>query len=429
MLQLSKCQTRCLTPRGNGLLASNLWCLNELETDLLRLLVYQSVLQSIHVKCSLPINSGARWRWWRHVGLAPHADIPHPRVSANPSRQFRISETSDVNLTFGPVTALTFHLSSRTQTGHAFSAIMANQGILHSYTDKLVAFEHANPSAPTATSDHIILWIGGLGDGLLTVHYPKTLARALPNDWSLAEVLLSSSYKGWGTGSLKRDAREVADCVAYFKKERPGIKIVLMGHSTGCQDIMEYLVGVEHEGRPGVDGAILQGGVSDREALTNILTRKGRRDMLEEAIAKTKEMIDEGKEEHVFSAESNHVALELGGGPITAYRAYSLVAKGGDDDYFSSDLEDATLQNTFGKIPESTPLMFLLGSDDPYVPESISKEGLLERWTKTIRAGGGVVDDVNGGVVPGAHHNLDGDPDKVVQDLVKRVFRFCRYHV
>lgn len=73
--------------------------------------------------------------------------------------------------------------------------------------------------------------------------YPTTIASSLPPHWSIAEVLLSSSYRGWGTSSLAKDAKEIAECVEYFSKLRPGKKVVLMGHSTGCQDCLEYLVG------------------------------------------------------------------------------------------------------------------------------------------------------------------------------------------
>lgn len=31
--------------------------------------------------------------------------------------------------------------------------------------------------------------------------------------------------------------------MGYFKHLRPGREVVLMGHSTGCQDVMEYVVG------------------------------------------------------------------------------------------------------------------------------------------------------------------------------------------
>ena len=31
--------------------------------------------------------------------------------------------------------------------------------------------------------------------------------------------------------------------MGYFRGLRPGREVVLMGHSTGCQDVMEYVVG------------------------------------------------------------------------------------------------------------------------------------------------------------------------------------------
>lgn len=297
---------------------------------------------------------------------------------------------------------------------------MAHPGTLHRYTDKLVAFEHGTTSS-SSVPKNLIFWIGGLSDGLLTVHYPAAIGKALPSGWSLVEVLLSSAYEGWGTSSLKRDAGELGDCVKYFRNlpSKKGGKIVLMGHSTGCQDLMEYVVGAEHSSRPAVDGVILQGGVSDREAWAEMVSDGVLKSLIQDA----KKLIDEGKENELMNVEGNIVAKEFGS-PITAYRTYSLLAKGGDDDYFSTDLEDAVLKGTFGRIPKSTPVMFLLGGEDPYVSRRVSKSGLLKRWTDIIRQGGGVVDDVNGGVVEGAHHNLVGDPDEVVQDLVKRVVNF-----
>ncbi|KAF2251191.1 DUF1749-domain-containing protein [Trematosphaeria pertusa] len=305
---------------------------------------------------------------------------------------------------------------------------MAQPGTLHRYTPRLVAFEHAPPRAASAPEPlNTLLWIGGLGDGLLTVRYPTAIAASLPPNWRLAEVLLSSSYKGWGTGSLKRDARELGDCVRYFKEEaRKGGKVVLMGHSTGCQDIMEYLVGAGCEGRNAVEGVVLQGGVSDREAWANMQRDdEGMRKGLEDVMEMAEKMVKEGKEREVLPREGN-VVTETLGAPVTAYRTHSLLAKGGDDDYFSSDLPDTTLAGTFGRIPETTPVMFLLGGEDPYVLASVDKEGLLKRFADAIRTGGGVVDDKNGGVLQGAHHNLNDDPAEVAQDLVKRVVGYLK---
>lgn len=301
---------------------------------------------------------------------------------------------------------------------------MTHAGTAHKYSKRQIAFEHASPTA-SSTNDapNTLLWVGGLTDGLLTVPYPTSIAASLPPSWVLAEVLISSSYKGWGTSSLARDAREIGECVQYFKNLRPGKRVVLMGHSTGCQDAMEYVIGKDAEKRPGLDGVILQGGVSDREGWEDAVKEGEEKRAYDAIVQKAKELIDQGQEKEVMPREGNVVMKELGG-PMNAYRTYSLLAKGGDDDYFSSDLTDDVFANTFGKFPKSTPVCFLLGSLDPYVPATVDRAALVRRWTRIIREGGGIVDDEDGGVVPGAHHNLDGDPEEVVQDLVKRVCGF-----
>lgn len=186
---------------------------------------------------------------------------------------------------------------------------------------------------------------------------------------------------------------------------------------------MEYLVGPDAHTRPPVDGAILQGGVSDREAWVDMLKSEEEKEVFEGIVKKAKEMIDGGDERGMMSMEGNMVAKGLGA-PMSAYRTWSLLARGGDDDYFSSDLSDGELGKTFGKVPKGARMCFLLGDEDPYVPKSVDKKALLERWTDVVREGGGEVDDANGGVVPGAHHNLNGDPEEVVKDLVERVVRF-----
>ncbi|KAF2654643.1 DUF1749-domain-containing protein [Lophiostoma macrostomum CBS 122681] len=307
-------------------------------------------------------------------------------------------------------------------------------GILHSYTPKLTAFEHG----PDTKATNTLLWIGGLGDGLLTVEYPAKIAAALPPTWRVVEVMLSSSYKGWGTGGLERDAHELRTCILYFvglsaecEYEKEGEvktkgKIVLMGHSTGCQDIMEFLVGKNSESRRRtIDGAILQGGVSDREAWVSMLSSDPKAlESFNELVERAKGLVDQGKGKEVMSRENNIVATEFNTA-ITAYRTHSLLAKGGDDDYFSSDLSDETLEKSFGRIPEEVPVCFVIGAEDPYlVPAACSAEELMKRWTDAVKAGGGVVDEANGGFIKGAHHNLNDDPEEVVADLVGRVKKF-----
>ena len=48
---------------------------------------------------------------------------------------------------------------------------MAHAGTAHKYSDKHIAFEHAGAHSKNGRDEkpNTLLWIGGLGDGLLTV--------------------------------------------------------------------------------------------------------------------------------------------------------------------------------------------------------------------------------------------------------------------
>lgn len=95
----------------------------------------------------------------------------------------------------------------------------------------------------------------------------------------------------------------------------------------------------------------------------------------------------------------------------------------GEDDYFSSDLDDERLSQTFGKIGKAgTPLCILYGEKDQHVPEFVDRVALVERWMTHIRKGDGVVDQ-GSGVVPGATHTLK-ELDPPMEDLISRALRF-----
>lgn len=237
-------------------------------------------------------------------------------------------------------------------------------------------------------------------------------------------MILSSSYSGFGTSSLSRDAKELGQCVEYFRslgdkaKER---KVVIMGHSTGSQDCMEYAVGKESGRRPRVDGLVLQGCVSDREALKEHLGKKE----YERIIDLAKEYITSGRSEDIIPAFREGIKV-YGRAPVTAYRWNSFLSAdgpgAGDDDYFSSDISDERLKETFGKL--GVPLMVLFSGDDEHCPKFVHKEMLVEMWTRVIKDSGGIVDDENGGIIRGATHNLEGDDEDVVRDLCQRVYGF-----
>lgn len=83
-----------------------------------------------------------------------------------------------------------------------------------------------------------LVFIGGLGDGPHTVPYPRRIAKQLEENPSLSysvfEFRLKSSFSAFGFARLVDDVADMAALVKYLRslgKER----IVLMGHSTGCQ--------------------------------------------------------------------------------------------------------------------------------------------------------------------------------------------------
>ena len=226
----------------------------------------------------------------------------------------------------------------------------------------------------------------------------------------------------WGVSSIARDAEDMAKIIAYLKEQRPGGKVVIMGHSTGCQDCMEYVVGKNAEKRPPVDGIILQAAVSDREAMHSDLPQA----VMQESDQLALKMCREG---HDKDAMPNRLTKPLFGRiAITARRWVDIASPGpnhdGADDYFTSDLPDERLEKTFGKLPASSPLLVLHGGSDQSVPQHVDKRRLLQRWLHVVETHGGSVDGVNSGVIEGASHNLNGQSDDIVQDLVRRVSAF-----
>ncbi|OJJ42469.1 hypothetical protein ASPZODRAFT_20439 [Penicilliopsis zonata CBS 506.65] len=296
------------------------------------------------------------------------------------------------------------------------------QGTLHKYDARHVAFEHAAASP----GRHLLLFIGGLTDGLLTTPYTTQLAQRLPAGWSLAQVLLSSSYDGFGCASVQLDVAELAACVRYFQHEQGKQTIVLLGCSTGCQDTLTYLLA---PGVPRVRAGILQAPVSDREALSLLMAPGQLREAIQaaQAISSAENGKDKDKDGRKTTLPP-HLLPSFMAVPMTAYRFLSLASPNhdGDDDLFSSDLTDAQLARTFGAIPAATPLCILYSGSDQFVPDTVDKEALVQRWIAASRAGTGAVDEAFSGVVPGATHTMEGAPQASLDDFFDRVGWFLQ---
>ncbi|CAI2040130.1 hypothetical protein SEUBUCD646_0H02050 [Saccharomyces eubayanus] len=263
-------------------------------------------------------------------------------------------------------TALHCTAPHHTQTTAHMSSF---EGILHRYTARNVAFEFA----PTGRKK-VLVMIGGMTDGLLTVPYATELAHTLePHGYSVVNVQLTSSFLGFGTASLDKDVEELKSLVDFLKGAQGGRReaVVLMGHSTGSQDVMHYLL---RHGNS-VAAGIIQGSCSDRESFDQTIDQAFDPQLLATLTARARELVDAGHQNDLLSSEYSAYLFDT---PVTAYRWCSLMEAGGDDDYFSSDLPAEALAASFGRL--KTPLLVAYSENDQYVPPWVDKHALLARW-------------------------------------------------
>ncbi|KAK3391931.1 hypothetical protein B0T20DRAFT_422594 [Sordaria brevicollis] len=255
-----------------------------------------------------------------------------------------------------------------------------------------------------------LIFLGGLGDGPHGIPYVKQIADSLlgESDFTVYEPRLSSAFSAWGYGSLEQDVKEISALVKYLRTTATSKteKIVLMGHSTGCQDCMHYATHGVELGLEEVDGFILQGPVSDREAILAVFEEespgKGQA-RLDLSVNVAKRLISEGTAHDCMPRE--WLPKEFWASPISAYRWCSLASFGGDDDYFSSDLPDEKLAEIWGKV--SKPTLILPSENDEHVPEWIDVVDMMDKWKSFSKEG--VISSLSG-LIPEADHRVEFGP-------------------
>ncbi|KAI0460443.1 hypothetical protein F5B21DRAFT_451774 [Xylaria acuta] len=259
-----------------------------------------------------------------------------------------------------------------------------------------------------------LVFIGGLGDGPHTVPYPRAIAKRLEEDPSLSysvfEFRLKSSFSAFGFARLVDDVADISALVKYLRsigKER----VVLMGHSTGCQDCLEFAAPAHNA--PPVDGYVLQGPVCDRDAMALGVGYV----QLEESIMAAKQLIDAGRgHERVSVTQLPDFMQDI---PISAWRWYALVATDGEDNYFSPELTDEVAASHWTRVDK--PLLILHSGDDEHVPKSLNKEDLVNHWRDLCKPG--IASELSG-TIPGASHRVE-EPE-AEEWLCNTVTKFLR---
>jgi pimeloyl-ACP methyl ester carboxylesterase len=248
----------------------------------------------------------------------------------------------------------------------------------------------SSPPAPCPTPSYLVL-LGGLSDSSLPTPYTLPLANMCKDQgWHFANPSLRSSALQFGFGSLDNDAEDLADFLSYLSQATPSAtpspRVVLVGHSTGCQQIAHLL-----RTRPGaadcVVGAVLQAGVSDRE------TTEDNAKHLEAARA----MIAGGSGDE-FMPRAAFWA------PITAARFEALFGDVGEgDSYFCSDMEPGVMRERLAGLRGLEFGLYAYSMEDEYVPPGVDRGGAIG---KVCEAGG-----MEALKLEGANHNLSRPED------------------
>lgn len=183
------------------------------------------------------------------------------------------------------------------------------------------------------------------------------------------KVILSSSYSGYGLVSLHQDVEELDLLIDYLELNLHVKRIVLCGHSTGCQDIIFFLKYAKNKTK--IWKGILQGPASDRESYT--LLAKDIKPDFEKAL----ECVNSGNGNQIFDIP---YALPH---PLRAFRFVSLAGRMTEDDMFSSDLTDLELQTQLGHV--EVPLLLVFSLEDEYVPPTVDIPALSQRISKQLK--------------------------------------------
>jgi pimeloyl-ACP methyl ester carboxylesterase len=240
------------------------------------------------------------------------------------------------------------------------------------------AYEYHHSSPPSSSSSsspkNAVIFVGGLGDGPHTVPFVRTVADRLGQDgtWSVFESRLTSSFGGYAFSSLAQDVDDISALVEYLRRIGKN-KIVLLGHSTGSQDCVEYANYAKHNNEP-VDGFVLQGPVSDREGLWT-LDPAPTVEAVYEALATAEKMIVDGHADDPMPMDKIRTIYTE---PISAYRFHSLLAKGGDDDFFSTDLDPEATKAVWSRFDK--PVLIMYSAEDRFVPAHVDKAAVVEGW-------------------------------------------------
>ena len=223
-------------------------------------------------------------------------------------------------------------------------------------------------------STKLIMLIGGLGDLLFNIKYFQYLWNKFDENYMICIPNMRSSGNSFGSFTIWNDVEDINEVLSYISNKNKLDEIYLLGHSTGCQDILCLFKKGINKQFP-IKKCILQGPVSDRDYLNK-----------DEKLLNEIKRIE--KEYNVLYENWNNSELKNSMDvskylydnkyPLLVRRFVSLYSKLGDEDWFSYDISQETLKSMYSII--DIPFLFVFSLNDQYINYSHDEyKKLIER--------------------------------------------------
>ena len=209
-------------------------------------------------------------------------------------------------------------------------------------------------------SEKLIILIGGLGDLLFSIKYFEYLWNKL-EEYMICIPNMRSSGNSFGNTVIWDDVEDIKEILKHILENNKINDIYLIGHSTGCQDILCLFKKGINKQFP-IKKCILQGPVSDRDYLNK-----------DENLLKEIKRIE--KDYNILYKDWNFSQLKYSMDiskylyddkyPLLIRRFVSLYSKLGDEDWFSFDISQEELNTLYSII--NIPFLFVFSLNDQYV--------------------------------------------------------------
>ena len=209
-------------------------------------------------------------------------------------------------------------------------------------------------------SNKLLFLIGGLGDLLFSVKYFEYLWNKL-EEYKICIPIMRSSGNSFGNTTIWDDVEDIKEILKHIINNNEIKDIFLIGHSTGCQDILCLFKKEINKEFP-IRKCILQGPVSDRDIVINDINLKNEIKRIEN---KSNILFKDWNNSELKNSIEVSQYLYDNKYPLLIRRFVSLYSKLGDEDWFSFDIESNKLKELYSII--NIPFLFVFSLNDQYV--------------------------------------------------------------